>query len=88
MAVITGDKAFAMGGAGVATDTTFSNPVATGKDIAFNPDGTIGTPIQSAASDLPAARCLGGLAVGAGFIYFVAGSSTGSDATDTVFSTF
>ncbi|HEY6038773.1 MAG TPA: hypothetical protein VIV58_31035, partial [Kofleriaceae bacterium] len=88
MSVITGDKLFCVGGAAMATDTTFSNVRANGEDLPFNANGAIGSPIQSTANALPAPRALGALIAGAGFIYFAGGTSDGTDAVQTVYQTF
>lgn len=88
MAVIASGKLFCLGGAGMATSTTFSNIRANGVDIPFATDGAIGSPIQSTASAFSAGRALGAAIIGSGFIYFVGGTSDGSDAVDTTFQTF
>ncbi|MDB4954786.1 MAG: hypothetical protein JWO36_2355 [Myxococcales bacterium] len=90
MCVISSGKLFALGGAGAATSTTFSNILTSGRDVAFNTNGTIGSPIQSTAQSFPAGspRALGAAIVGSGFIYFVGGTSDGSNATTTTFQTF
>jgi hypothetical protein len=88
MSVIKSDKLFVLGGAGTATDMTFSLIRNNGQDVGFNSDGTIGSPIQATANFFPAPRALGGVAVGAGFIYFIGGTSTGTDAVATVYQTF
>ena len=83
MAAITSDKLFVLGGAAMATDTTFTNVTSTGFDVAFNSDGTIGSPIQSASSTLLAPRTLGAVVLGAGFLYFIGGTSDGTNALTT-----
>lgn len=88
MACITSDKLFVLGGAQMATDTGFSNVTATGVDVPFQSDGTIGSPIQSTASSLLAPRALGAVVTGAGFIYFIGGSSNGTNALATTERTF
>ena len=90
MAVISSDKLFALGGAAMATATTFTNVQASGRDVPFTNTGAIGTPIQSTASALPAGspRALGAAVTGAGFIYFIGGTADGSNATNTTFQTF
>jgi hypothetical protein len=61
-----------------------------GVDVAFTSAGAIGTPIQSTANAFPAnnPRALGVPITGAGFIYFVGGTSNGTDAVNTTFQTF
>jgi hypothetical protein len=90
MCVIASDKLFALGGAQSATATTVASIRATGVDIPFLANGSIGSPIQSTAQAFPAGspRALGAAIIGAGFIYFVGGTSTGSDAVATTFQTF
>jgi hypothetical protein len=88
MAVITSDKLFVLGGAASATDTAFTNITSTGSDVAFQSNGDIGSPIQSAAQTLNSARALSGVVVGAGFIYVIGGTSTGTDALATTEKTF
>jgi len=90
MGVIASDKLFALGGAQSATATTFSNIRANGDDIPFLGTGAIGSPIQSTAQAFPAGspRALGAAITGAGFIYFVGGTQTGTDAVATTFQTF
>lgn len=90
MAVIASDKLFALGGAAMATATTFSNIQASGRDVPFAAAGALGTPIQSTASAFPAGepRALGVAVTGSGFIYFIGGTADGSNATNTTFQTF
>jgi hypothetical protein len=88
MAVITSEKLFALGGALMATDAAFSNIDMNGRDVAFQADGDIDSPIQSTAEALLAPRALGVALTGAGFIYFVGGTSTGTDAVATTERTF
>ncbi len=88
MSVIAGEKLFTLGGAGTATDTTFGNILMSGRDVPFLADGTIGTPIQSTAEALLTPRALGAAIVGAGFIYFVGGTSDGTNAVATTEQTF
>jgi hypothetical protein len=92
-AVIVGDKLFVMGGASVANDTSFSNLVATARDAALTGvvggDGQFGSPYNSASqSFVGGARALGSSIIGSGFIYFVGGSSDGTDALATCEKTF
>ena len=89
MSVITSDKLFCLGGAGTATDTAFTLIKATGDDVAFTA-GAIGTPIQSTANAFPAGnpRALGAVITGSGFIYFVGGTSDGTNAVATTYQTF
>jgi hypothetical protein len=82
MCTIVGDKMWAMGGAKMATDTTFSNIESTGRDIPFLL-GVPQTPIQSAAQTMTPSRALGVALVGAGFMYYVGGTSDGSNALST-----
>lgn len=88
MCVIASDKVFVLGGAGSATPTTFTNIRANGDDIPFTSTGAFGSPIQSVANALPAQRALGAAIIGSGFIYFVGGTSDGSNALNTTFQTF
>ena len=88
MAVITGNKLFCLGGAGAATDTTFSQIKQTGVDLAFSSTGDFSSPIQSTANALPAPRALGAVVNGSGFIYFLGGTSDGTNATTTSYETF
>ena len=89
MAVVASNKLFVLGGAGMATNTSFSNIRGNGEDIAFT-NGNLVAPIQSTASTFPAgnSRALGAPITGAGFIYFVGGTSDGSDAVTSTFQTF
>jgi len=87
MCTIVGDKLFAMGGLRMASDTTFSNIDSGGKDVPFV-GGDPQTPIQSAAITLTPGRGLGVSLVGAGFIYFIGGTSDGSNALATNQQTF
>jgi hypothetical protein len=91
MAVIASEKLFVLGGATMATATTFTNIRSQGEDVAFGTGtnaGLLVAPVQSAASTLPAARALGVPISGSGFIYFVGGTSNGTDATNTCYQTF
>ena len=90
MAVISSDKLFVLGGAAMSTATTFSNVRNNGVDLPFLANGGIGSPIQSTAEAFPAGnpRALGAAITGAGSIYFVGGSSDGSNAVATTFQTF
>jgi hypothetical protein len=90
MSVISSKKLFCLGGASMATSTAFSNIRSNGEDVAFAAAGAIGTPIQSTASSFPGGspRALGVPITGSGFIYFVGGTSDGSDAVNTTFQTF
>jgi hypothetical protein len=89
MAVITSEKLFVMGGAMMAPDnTSFTNVLATGSDVGFLGTGELGSPIQSTAESLLAPRALGAVLTGAGFIYFVGGSSNGTNAVATTEKTF
>ena len=80
MALIASEKLFVLGGAGAATDTTFSNILAGARDVNFLADGTLASPIQDAAITLAPARALGAAISGSGFIYLVGGTSDGSHA--------
>jgi len=88
MAVITGNKLFCLGGAGAATDTAFSQIKQTGIDLAFSSTGDFSSPIQSTANALPAPRALGAVINESGFIYFIGGTSDGTNATNTTYETF
>jgi len=88
MAVITGEKLFALGGALMTTDIAFSNIDMGGRDVPFQMDGDIGSPFNSTAESLLGARALGAVVTGAGFIYFVGGTSDGTDALATTERTF
>lgn len=90
MSVIASKKLFCLGGAAMATSSTFSNIRSNGVDLAFTTGGAIGSPIQSTAEAFPGGspRALGVPITGSGFIYFVGGTSDGSDAVDTTYQTF
>jgi len=90
MCVIASDKLFVLGGTAMATSTTFTNPRANGVDVPFLGTGAIGTPIQSTAESFPGGspRALGAAIPGSGFIYFVGGTSDGTNAVATTFQTF
>jgi hypothetical protein len=88
MAAITSEKLFVLGGARTATDTTFSMIDSTGRDVGFLANGDIGSPIQSSSQGLLGPRALGTVVTGAGFIYFVGGTSDGSNALATTEATF
>ena len=88
MAVIASEKLWSVGGAQMATSTAFSNIGSVGYDTSFNSSGALIAPTSSAANLLPAARALGAPIVGSGFIYFVGGTSDGTNATNTTFQTF
>ncbi len=90
MAVIASNKLWSVGGARMFSNTTqtFSNVTSGGDDVAFDASGNLVSPTQSAASVLPAPRALGAVITGSGFIYFVGGSSVGTDATNTTYQTF
>jgi len=83
MTVITSEKLFVLGGAGQAADTTFSNILSTGRDVGFLANGDLGDPFQSTAESLLAARALGAVVTGSGFIYFIGGTSDGANALAT-----
>jgi hypothetical protein len=93
-AVIVGDKLFVMGGASNADDTSFSNLVSTARDAALTGavstgDGQFGSSYNSASqSFVGGARALGASIIGSGFIYFIGGSSDGTDALATCEKTF
>ncbi len=87
--VIVGEKLFCLGGTNSATDTTFAASTGTGRDIGFDPDdGTLVSPMQNAAQTLVPARALGVGLAGAGFIYLFGGTSTGTDALNSVVQSF
>ena len=90
MAVISSNKLWSVGGARMFNNTTqvFSNVTGGGDDISFNTSGDLVAPTNSAANLLPAPRALGVPITGAGFIYFVGGTSDGTDATNTTYQTF
>ncbi len=91
MAVIASNKLWSVGG-----DRMYSNMMQTwsmnvtsgGDDVAFNTSGDLVSPTNSAANLLPAPRALGAPITGAGFIYFVGGTSNGTDATNSTYQTF
>jgi hypothetical protein len=88
-AIITTEKLFIMGGAANADDTSVSQIV--GQDVAvhFDPNGEIGTPFSDTGEgNLIQSRALGAVVSRAGFIYFIGGTSNGSNALDTVERTF
>lgn len=90
MAVIASNKLWSVGGARMLNNTTqaFSNITAGGDDVAFDTSGNLVAPTQSAANVLLAPRALGAPIVGAGFIYFVGGTSDGTDVANTTYQTF
>ncbi|MGE5181471.1 MAG: IPT/TIG domain-containing protein [Acidobacteriota bacterium] len=90
MAVIASNKLWSVGGARMFSNTTqaFSNVTSGGDDVAFDASGDLVSPTQSAASVLTSPRTLGAVITGSGFIYFVGGSSDGTDATTTTYQTF
>jgi hypothetical protein len=90
MCMIASDKLFVLGGATMATSTTFTTIRANGVDVPFTAAGAIGTPIQSTAEAFPGGspRALGAPISGSGFIYFVGGTSDGTNAVNTTFQTF
>jgi hypothetical protein len=88
MSVIASNKLFCLGGASATTDTAFANILQTGRNVGFNIDGTIGSPMQSTASAFPNPLALGASITGSGFIYFAGGTTDGIDAVNTVYQTF
>ncbi|PIW01337.1 MAG: hypothetical protein COW42_05225 [Deltaproteobacteria bacterium CG17_big_fil_post_rev_8_21_14_2_50_63_7] len=88
MAVIVNEKLFLLGGATAGTDTDLNSVVGTGRDTEFDNSGEISGSINSTSSSLLAPRALGIGIAGAGFIYFIGGSSTGANALSTVERTF
>lgn len=85
---ISADKLFVIGGSQMATDSGFGAATTNAFDVAFNDDGTIGSPTQAATATSFAARALGATVIGAGFIYVYGGTSDGSNALNTTQSTF
>jgi hypothetical protein len=92
MAVIASNKLFWLGGAGGATvnPPAFTNIRQNGDNVAFAADGTFGSPIQSTANAFPATHstALGVPITVDNFIYFVGGTSDGTDAVDLAWQTF
>ena len=89
MCVITGDKLFVVGGGSVATDTSISSVTDGGRDMPFDALGDADPPMQSAANALAGGpSALGAAIVGSGFIYFIGGSSDGTDALSSTEKTF
>lgn len=88
MSVITNEKLFCLGGAADADDTTFGSVTPNGRDTEFDEDGNITGSINSTASSLIEPRALGIGLQGAGFIYFIGGTSDGTDAVATTERTF
>jgi hypothetical protein len=92
MGVIASNKLFWLGGAGAATlnPPAFTNIRLNGDNVAFAADGTFGSPIQSTANAFPAghATALGVPITVDNFIYFVGGTSDGTDAVGLTWQTF
>ncbi len=87
MAVITNQKAFFLGGAGGTPEA----PTAVrtdGRDSQFDGVGMLSGAVNSTASSLLSPRAFGVAITGAGFIYFVGGTSNGVDAANAVERTF
>lgn len=89
-AVLASEKIWVLGGAGMTTNTSFATLRTNGEDIGFDSAGDLAGPIQATGEAFPSgqARALGATVAGSGFIYFIAGSSDGSNATNTVYQTF
>jgi hypothetical protein len=92
MSIVTNNTIFMLGGAGDVAETTpgpaFSNVTVDGRQMIFNGNGDPGTSISSTSNGLLAPRALGVVVRGAGFIYFIGGTSTGTNALRTVELTF
>lgn len=92
MAVIASNKLFWVGGAGGATlnPPAFSNIRQNGDNVAFATDGTFASPIQSTANSFPAGHptALGVPVTVDNFIYFVGGTSDGTNAVGLAWQTF
>lgn len=91
MAVIASNKLFWLGGAGGATlnPPAFSNIRQNGDNVAFATDGTFGSPIQSTANAFPNhPTALGVPLTVDNFIYFVGGTSDGTNAVGLTWQTF
>ncbi len=87
-AVITSEKLFALGGGSTADDVSIGNILSSGRDLPFRADGSVGSPIQSTAEGLLGQRALGAVTIGSGFVYFLGGTSDGTDALTTTERTF
>ena len=88
MAVIVNQKLFLMGGANDADDTTFGSIIGTGRDTEFDDAGGITDSINSTSSALLEPRAFGVGIPGAGFIFFIGGTSDGANAVATTERTF
>ena len=88
MSVIANDKLFCLGGASSAEDIVFGSITPNGRDTEFDDEGNISGSINSTANSLLEPRALGVGLQGAGFIYFVGGTSDGADAVATTERTF
>lgn len=92
MAVIASNKLFWLGGAGGAAlgPLAFSNIRQNGDNVAFSTDGTFSSPIQSTANAFPAGHptALGVPVTVDNFIYFVGGTSDGTNAVGLAWQTF
>jgi hypothetical protein len=85
--VITSEKLFIMGGAANADDTSISQII--GQDVAVHFDsdngGEIGSPFSDTGEgNLIESRALGAVVSRAGFIFFLGGTSNGTDALASV----
>jgi hypothetical protein len=87
MAVIRSEKLFVVGGATTGTNTTFTGITPGSSDAPFK-DGDLFQPINSTSKSLQTARALGVVVTGAGFLYFVGGTSDGTDALASTERTF
>ena len=87
MTVIASDKLFCLGGASSTNDTTFEQIIPSGNDASFDDTGMLEN-LNSTSSSLLADRALGVGLQGAGFIYYVGGTSDGIDAIATTERTF
>lgn len=88
MSVIRTEKLFTIGGAQMASDTGVTNVRNSSYDAEFDVSGNIAGTMNSAAQTMSGPRALGVVLKGSGFIYFIGGTSNGTDAVKTVESTF
>jgi hypothetical protein len=92
MSVVTDNTIFMLGGAGSvaegASGPSFSGVTGDGRQMIFDSSGGEGNSISSTSNALLAPRALGVVVQGAGFIYFIGGTSDGTNALRTVELTF
>lgn len=92
MSVVTRNALFTVGGAQTVTDgaggPTFSGVTATGRQMIFDAMGGAGPPISSTSNGLIRPRAFGVTVQNAGLIYFIGGTSDGSNALKTTEITF